>query len=227
MKQTVENINAEIASRESQIKQEVTAKMDNLRVTKTMIESQPRNDDHQTGLTSTAKMAFAIAAVSLVSVPLVTATASKFFLGVLCAGSAYVGIKSGHRKNRKVQPQQRVDYSKLMSDRANACSQAVEIARAASQDWDSMMGALQTQVLDAIHDNGELSNDEKSRLSSIVYRHEIINFEFDKFLSQTNAIPVEDVNSFNAQLSQFKSSLLNAINEAVNRQTRRYASLLS
>lgn len=227
MKQTVENINAEIASRASQIKQVVTAKMNNLRVTKTMIESQPHNDDHATGLTSTAKMAFAIAAVSLVSVPLVTATASKVFLGVLCAGSAYVGIKSGRSKNRKVQPQQRVDYSKLMSDRANACSQAVEIARAAGQDWDRMMGTLQNQVLDAIHNNGDLSNDEKSRLSSIVYRHEIINFEFDNFLSQANAIPIEDVDSFNAQLSLFKSSLLNAINEAVNRQTRRYASLLS
>lgn len=227
MKQTVENINAEIASRASQIKQEVTTKMDNLRVTKTMTESQPCNDDHTTGLTSTAKMAFAVAAISLVSVPLVTATTSKLFLGVLCAGSAYVGIKSGHSKNRKVQPQQRVDYSKLMSDRANACSQAVEIARAASQDWDSMMGALQKQVLDAIHNNGDLSNDEKSRLSSIVYRHEILNFEFDNFLSRANAIPIEDVNSFNAQLSLFKSSLLNAINEAVNRQTKHYSSLLS
>ena len=226
MKQTVENINAEIASRASQIKQVVTAKMNNLRVTKTMIESQPHNDDHTTGLTSTAKMAFAIAAVSLASVPLVTATASKVFLGVLCAGSAYVGIKSGRSKNRKVLPQQRVDYSELMSDRANACSQAVEIARAAGQDWDNMMGALQNQVLDAIHNNGDLSNDEKSRLSSIVYRHEIINFEFDNFLSKANTIPIEDVDSFNAQLSLFKSSLLNAVNEAVNRQTRRYASLL-
>ncbi len=227
MKRTVENVNAEIASRSSQIKQVVTAKMDNLRVTKTTIESQPRNDGQTTGLTSTAKIAFAVAAVSLVSVPLVTATASKFFFGLLCAGSAYVGIKSGHTRNRKVQPQQRVDYSKLMSDRANACSRAVEIARAASQDWDSMMGALQNQVLDAIHNNGDLSNDEKSRLSSIVYRHEIINIEFDNFLSQANAIPIEDVDSFNTQLSLFKSSLLNAINEAVNRQTRRYASLLS
>lgn len=227
MKQTVESINAEIVSRASQIKQVVTAKMENLRITKTMIESQPRNDDHTTGLTSTAKVAFAVAAVSLVSVPLVTATASKFFLGVLCAGSAYVGIKSGHKKNRKVQPQQRVDYSKLMSDRANACSRAVEIARAAGQDWNSMMGEFQKQVLDAIHNNDDLSNDEKSRLSSIVYRHEIINFEFDNFLSQANAIPIEDVDSFNANLSQFKSSLLNAINEAVDRQTRRYASLLS
>lgn len=227
MKQIVENINAEIATRTSQIKQVITAKMDNLRVTKTLIESQPRNDGQKTGLTSTAKMAFAVAAVSLVTVPLVTATASKLFFGLLCAGSAYVGIKSGHKTNRKVQHQQRVDYSKLMSDRANACSRAVEIARAAGQDWDSMMGAFQNQVLDTIHNNGDLSNDEKSRLSSIVYRHEIINFDFDNFLSQANAIPIEDVDSFNAQLSLFKSSLLNAVNEAVNRQTKRYASLLS
>lgn len=218
MKKQIEIINRQIEERRVRLKEKAE------RYLSSIIVPNP------TIMRTSANKGSSVPPISYILYGLAGISAASIFMAdskLLCTGMAAACAFGGYKFSQRVRPIDghviNSNMESVSSVKTNVTSKVLESVKKITQEWEEFMEVKQKEVQSLI-DATSMEESQKGTLQSKVFIFEVIDIRISVFSDMINS--ATNTTEIKQKINAYKIMLLNAIDNAVDKQIARYQSLM-
>ena len=221
MKKKIERINQLIADKRNQLKSQAERSFEAVTFPTAPAVSRGNNAPSATKTPGLTYVLYVIAVIFVI-IALCTDDANWLFfiLAALCAIGGFMFSKNIATPRVVSAYSPNADINEI---KTSTISKGIDYVKNITREWDDFMERMQKEMY-AVIDTSSLSENRKDSLSSRIFSYEVIDINLSDLMSMINS--ATSVSEIKQRLDNYKSKLVNAIDEAANKQMNKYNSLV-
>lgn len=164
---------------------------------------------------------YGVAGLSAITALCTESGSAKFLCCSLAALSAFGGYKLANNTTGNHNDISPNNHDKIFS-KNEVISKVVDSVKRITNEWDDFMEIKQKDMQQSIQAS-DYTEEEKDSMMSKIFIYEVIDVSLSEFNQMVSS--VEDVTTLKAKVNQFKSKVLSAIDNTVDKQVAKYSSI--
>ena len=221
MKKNIERINQLVADKRNKLKSQASRSFEAITFPTAPVVSRGNTVPSATKTPGLTYVLYSVAVIFVI-IALCTDDANWLFfiLASLCAIGGFMFSKRVATPRVVSASSPHVDINDI---KTSTISKGIDSVKNITREWDDFMDRMQKEMY-AVIDSSSLSESQKDSLSSRIFSYEVIDINLSDLMSMINS--ATSVSEIKQRLDNYKSKLMNAIDEAANKQMNKYNSLV-